>query len=134
MDTLRAFIELTVADFNISVGVFVFLIVFVIFSQICAMMSMAFMAIIKANTYNSKRVSKGLGLFGLGYLGSMVVTIIVFACVLGISGNISQLMATQMSQEAIITMLVTCVVLYLTYAVFFYWICNKIFNKGVNVD
>ena len=133
-EVLRVSIESVVAGFNMSVGLFLTLIVLLIFLEICAIMSMVFTSIVIANKYNSKRVLKGLLWFALFYFGSIISTVLVAVLVFGISGNLAELGASVLSQGAFTTILIIGLVLYAIYAVAFYFICNKLFNKGVNVD
>ena len=108
--------------------------VLIIFAQICAMLSMAFTAIIKANTYNHKRIFKGLLWFAFYYIISMSAVILVSVIVLGIQGNVSQLMASHMNSISFTTILVVGFVAYALCAIIFYFLSKKMFNKGVNVD
>ena len=132
--SLKGFIRATVANFNMSVGLFLFLMVAIIFSQICAIMSMAFWAVVKANTYNHKRVLKGLICFFIYYFASMILTLISIVVVFVVSGSLHELTASVLSQKAFVSILVIGLVLYVIYAIVFYFITRKLFNKGVNVD
>lgn len=131
---IKQALELVVSGFNMSVGGFLTLMVFIIFAQICAMMSMAFASIVKANTYNHKRIMKGLIWFVVFYFGSTIVTLLTAVLVFAISGNLSELMASQMSNSAFMTIIILGLVMYVVYAVIFYIITDKMFKKGVNVD
>ena len=88
VEGLKMFIEATVAGFDISVGLFVTLIALLLLSQICCIITMAFTAIVKANTYNSKRVIKGVMWFIVFYLGTMIVTLLTAVLWFAIGGNI----------------------------------------------
>ena len=134
IEGLSMFISVTVAGFNMPSWLFISLIVLIIFAQICAMISMAFAAIVKANTYNYKRVFKGLLWFALFYFSSMIAVVVVSVVVLGLQGNISQLLAIQMNNIAFISILIVGLVVYVAYAILFYFISKKLFKKGVNVD
>lgn len=134
MEGLKIFISATVADFSMPSWVFITLIVMIIFAQICAMVSMSFAAIIKANTYNHKRVPKGLLWFAVFYFSSMLVVILTSIVVLAIQGNLSQLLATRMNNVSFISILIIGLVVYVLYAVLFYFIGKWLFKKGVNVD
>ena len=131
---LKTALSSTVAGLNMSLGLLMAIIVLVIFSQICTMMSMAFAAVVRGNMYNQKRVPKGLLWFALFYFGSMIVSIAVIALIMVISGNIADLTAAVMSQSSFVTILISGLVLYAVYSIVFYFICQKWFNKGVNVD
>lgn len=134
MEGLNVFISATIAGFNMPSWLFITLIVLIVFAQICAMVSMAFAAIIKANTYNHKRIFKGLLWFALFYFCTMITTIISSVIVFAIQGNISQLLATQMNNIAFVSILLIGFIVYLACAVLFYFISYKLFKKGVNVD
>ena len=64
----------------------------------------------------------------------MLASLLTISIIFLISGNLSELGAAQLSQSAFLTVLITGLILYVIYAILFYFICNKIFNKGVNVD
>ena len=98
------------------------------------MISMAFTAIVKANTYNSKRVIKGLVWFVVYYLTTNLITLLVIMTIFAISGNWGELFATQLSQKALITILIVGLILYVTFSIVYYFFCYKLFRKGVNVD
>ena len=131
---IKQSLEMVVSGFNMSVGGFLTLMVLILFSQICAMMSMAFAAIVKANTYNHKRIMKGLIWFAVFYFGSSIATLITAVIVFAIGGNLSELLASQMSNGSFMTILILGLVLYFVYAIVFYIITDKLFKKGVNVD
>lgn len=131
---LKAFFEMSIYGNSLSVGLLIILVVFIIFAQICAMISMSFSAIVKANMYNSKRVIKGLLWVALFYFGSMLLTFGTAVIALAITGNIAELTANVMSYSAFMTILILGLILYILYAIIFYFVCNKLFNKGVNVD
>ena len=134
MQMLTSSLQTIVAGFNISTGLFVTLFMLILFAQICGIIGIAFTAIVKAHTYNTKRVIKGLAWFAIFYLGSMLASLLTISIIFLISGNLSELGAAQLSQSAFLTVLITGLILYVIYAILFYFICNKIFNKGVNVD
>lgn len=131
---LRNIVNVVVSGFNMPGWLFLTILAFIIFFQICSNMSMAFLAIVKGNQYNSKRIPKGLGWFALFYFGSTYVTLMIAVIIFAISGNISQLFASVLSQGAFMTIIILGLVLYVIYSVLFYIICDKQFNKGVNVD
>lgn len=131
---LKSFISATVSGFNISIGLFVFLLILLIFAEICAFISMSFTAIVKAHTYNSKRVLKGMLWFVLYYLGSMVCLILTCVIIFAISGNISSLFASTLSSSAFLKIIILTLIFYISLAILYYFICRKVFKKGVNVD
>lgn len=134
MELIKSFLNVSISGLNMSVGLFIALLILIIFAQICAIMSMCFTAVVKANTYNSKRVIKGLIWFAIFYFGATIVSIIAMVITFAIGGNLTELAATKLSQSAFTTILVLGLIVYMIYSVVFYFWCNKLFNKGVNVD
>jgi hypothetical protein len=98
------------------------------------MMSMGFTAVIQGNRYNSKKVIKGLLWFFVFYFGTMIATLALAAIAFAITGNIGDLLATQISQTGFITLIITCIITYSIVSILFYYIGLKLFKKGVNVD
>ena len=129
-----ALINQSVVGLNMSAGGFIALLAFVIFSQICAMMSFGFTSIVKGYSYNKKRGLKGFVWFLCFYFGSMMATVLVAVISTAISGNLSNLFATTLNSITFITILVVALVMYILYAILFYFICQYEFKKGVNVD
>ncbi len=134
MQVIKGAITTIGANFNMSAGAFVALIVVVLFSQICAIMSMGFTAIVKGYSYNNKKNFKSALWFVAYYMGAMVITLAVAVIVTAINGNISTLFAEKMSQGAFLSVVIVAAIMYVVYAVVYYFICQKIFKKGVNVD
>lgn len=131
---IKAFLEISVSGFNMSIGGFLIFMGFIIFSQICSMISMSFCAIVIANKYNTKKVIKGIAWFFAFYMITMFVTLMIAAIVFAISGKINELFATVLSSSSFILILIIALVLYIIYSIIFYLITNKQFNKGVNVE
>jgi hypothetical protein len=134
IEALKAFIKATVADFNVSVGLFVFILVYLIFAQLCSIISMTFSAVIKANRYNAKRIIKGLLWFFAYYLIASLAFLVVAAIVFLIRGSIGDMFAEQMSQASFLCLLTVGCIMYTLSAVFFYFFSEGMFKKGVNVD
>ena len=134
MKNINAAIKGAVAGFNISGGLFVLLIVIIIFSQICYLMSLAFTAIVKGYSYNHKRGIKGFLWFLIYYCACTISTLILAIIVAAITGNLSGLFASQMSGGAFISVMIVGLISYIGYAILFYFLCRNEFNKGVNVD
>jgi len=134
MTALNTIISAVVINLNISSELFVVLIVLVIFTQVCALMSFAFTAIVKGNSYNRKRGLKGFIWFLIFYLGCMMTTLLTAVIIFAINGNISELLSEQLSQGSFITLIVIALITYIFYSISFYFVCRKEFNKGVNVD
>lgn len=131
---LKIWIESVVYGFNMSVGGFMLLLVVLIFSQICAMISMAFCAIVKSNMYNNKKSARAFLWFAIYYFGAMIVTLLTMVIVFAIKGSLAELTTSVMSQSAFLLVLILGLILYLAFSVFYYSLCNRLFNKGVNVD
>lgn len=134
MLSLKSFVELSISGYNLPIGSFVALIALILFVQICCIISMAFTTIVKANTYNQKRILKGLLWLAVYYFGAMIMIIILAVIIFALMGNLPALLAPVLSQNAFITILVIVLVMYLIYSFLYYYLCNKLFNKGVNVD
>jgi len=134
MHGLKMFISATVSGFNMSSWLFITLVILIIFAQICSMISMSFAAIIKANIYNHKRIPKGIMWFVLFYISSLISVVVIGVLTLAIQGNVSQLVATKMNNISFITILIVGLMVYVLYALLFYFISKFLFKKGVNVD
>lgn len=134
VEGLKMFIKASVAGFNISVGLFISLVVLLLFIQICCIITMSFTAVVKANSYNSNRVIKGIIWFAVFYFASMLLTVLTTVIYFAIGGNLSELFATTLSQKAFVSIIVIILIEYAILSVLFYLMCNRLFNKGVNVD
>lgn len=134
MQSVKSMLDMVVAGLNISGGLFVFLIAIIIFSQICAMMSLGFTAIVKGNSYNNRRSVKGFLWFVLYYFACLITTLILAVIISAITGNLSSLFSERMSSGAFLTVMIVVVISYISFAVIFYYYCRKEFKKGVNVD
>ena len=80
------------------------------------------------------RLTMGMIWFVVYYFGSGFLSILVCVAALGVSGNIAQILAEQMSQGAFVTLLVCAVVCYVIYTVINCLVCSRLFCKGVNLD
>ena len=134
IEGLKTFIKASVSDFNISVGFFIFIIVYIVFVQLCSIISMTFSAVIKANRYNSKRKIKGILWFFAYYALSAIAVLLVAVIVFLVGGNIGELLSEKMSQNSFISILIIAAVIYTASAIFFYFFSDRMFKKGVNVD
>lgn len=133
-EMIKSFINLTISGLNIPTGTFITIIVVLLFAQICCMISMAFTVIVKANTYQEKRVLKGLGWFAGLYLGIGAITLMLGVLMAAITGDFSSVFAEVIPARILINLIILAGVLYLLYSILFYLACNKLFAKGVNVD
>ena len=133
-NALKIFIEQSITGFNIPIWLFLVIMALLVFAQICAMISMAFTTIVKSNMYNSKRAIKALMWFVIYYFGAILVTVILAVIIFAISGNISELGAKTLSQNSLLTLIILALGCYVIYAIYYYFLCRKLFNQGVNVD
>ena len=131
---LTELLKQSVIGLNISVGGFVTLFAFIIFTQICSIMSAGFASIVIGNRYNKKRGLKGFCWFLLFYFGAMISTLFVAIIASAISGDISNLFAETLAGSTFISILVVALVVNAVYAIIMYFICLWQFKKGVNVD
>lgn len=134
MQSIKLALDSIVAGFNMNSGSFVFLMVLIIFSQICAMMSFAFTAIVKGYSYNHKRGIFGFLWFIGFYLSYQIITFISILIVTAITGGISTLFSSQMSSEVFLSVMIVGLISNSCFAILFYFISVKEFKKGVNVD
>ena len=131
---IKVVFESIVVGFNMPAWLIISLLVLLIFAEFCTLISMGNTAIIKANTYNQKRGIKGVIWFMAYYFGATLITLIISIIVFALTGNINALFSEKMPQSALLTLLIISTVLYVGYVFVHYFIANKIFNKGVNVD
>ncbi len=134
IETIKATLGAVVIGLDVSAGGLITIVAFVLFFQLLSMLLMGFASIVKGHSYNNGKVVKSFIWFAIFYIASGIVTLMLVAVVLLVSGNISQIFATVLKSETFITILVTALVIYACYTVVFYFITNKLFNKGVNVD
>lgn len=134
VELMQQSLQLGVVDFDMSMSAFFTVVSILIFLQICAIISFAFTAVIKANTYHGKKVIKGLLWFALFYFGAMIVSLLVALVVFALAGNFGELFAQNITQNTLIGVFAVVIVLYAIYAITFFFISNKLFSKGVNVD
>jgi len=133
-NVIKTVISQVVLGFDVSGTAFIVMIAGVLFAQICFLMSIGFTAIIKSRTYQEKKVLKGLGWFAIFYLGAAIVSLIVISLVFAITGSIDLIFAEVLPSEQFLSIIIIGGVLYFIYAVIFYLISNRMFDKGVNVD
>lgn len=134
LDGLKMLVSIAIQGFNMDVTLFIVLMVVLLFLQICCTITMAFTAVIKANTYSGKRIFKGIIWFLVYYFGSSIATLMGIVIVLAIQGTIGEMFANVLSQQVFVTIFIVGIIAYLIYSVVFYIFCNKKFNEGVNLD
>ena len=131
---LKGYLDSISAGLNISPTLFIFLIVFAFFAEICAITSMAFSSIIIGKRFNTKKNLKAL-LFTFGfYFATVIVTLIIACIVFACMGNLSLLLGNNITGSMMIALLIIAIAMYIIYAVAFYFVSLWQFKKGVNVD
>lgn len=131
---MKQALNLIETGLNFNATGLLILIIFVIFFQLLTMLLIGFASIVKGHSYNNGKISKSFLWFAIFYIASSIVSLLAVVLVLLISGNISEFFATVMKSETLILLIVTALVVYMIYSVVFYFITNKLFNKGVNLD
>ena len=134
MELIKTYLDALVVGFNMSSGTFVFLMIVILFAQICVMMSCAFLAMVKGYSYNHKRGVKGFLWFLVYYLSCSIITLLTAIVVSACTGNLDALFNNQMSNEALLIVIIVGLICYCVFAVAYYFLCRKEFKKGVNVD
>ena len=119
---------------NINATFLLFLLAFAIFFQLLTMLLIGFASIVKGHSYNNNKILKSFLWFAIYYVLASVLSLVILALVLLITGNITELLASVMKAKTFIIIIVTALVIYMVYTALFYYITNKLFNKGVNLD
>lgn len=119
---------------NISVGGFVSLVVLVLFSQICSIISLTFFSIVLGNRANEKKSLKSFIWVAIFYVASILFTLFCVIIVCSIFGVVGEIFSNVISQKTILIMFILAIILYLIYSILFYFLCNNMFKRGVNVD
>lgn len=133
-NTIKFLLEMGLSGFNMSIGLFLTLMVILLFTQFCCIISMTFTAVIKGNTYNSKRILKGLIWFFVYYFGSSVIVLLTALIAFLVSGNIGLFLSSSLTGDAMIMLLVIALVVYTLIAIWCSYISYRLFKKGVNID
>ncbi len=134
IELLKILINSVAVGLNVSPIGFILLLAFTIFFQFLTLLLIGFASIVKGHSYNNGKIVKSFLWFAIFYVLSSILTLLIVALVLLISGNIADLSATVMKAETFITLIVSALVIYFGYSILFYFITNKLFNKGVNLD
>jgi len=134
MNGLKAMLSSVVSGLNISSGLLVVLLFFVLLFQICSMMSIAFAGIINGHSHNNKKGLYSLVYFLVYYFASSFLSVVLVAIILLFSGNISVLFDTIMPQWVLLFLIVFAAVFNILCSALMYIVAQKSFNKGVNVD
>lgn len=134
MDIFKAFLNGTIAGFDMKASTFILLIAGVLLTQTTMLTSLSFFAVIKGNSYNDKRLLKGLIWFFVSYLAQAIVMLIVAIITFAISGNLSDLFAETPTQFVLISTLIIALIMNVINSVSFFILSKVSFEKGVNVD
>lgn len=130
----KLFLKATLASFSLPAGVLIALFIGIICAEICSMISMSFLSIIKANQSNKKGLSKGIIWFLGLYFASEILTLILSIFISLITGNIKSLFASTLTQSNLMMLLITTLVSNIVFLFVFYFLAKKEFKKGVNID
>ena len=127
-------ISVTVVNMNLSVEGFIILIALVLFLQILTTLLMGYSAIFQGYFNSDKKVLKSFIWFAIFYFATMMINLIIAIIVCAIGGNLQELFASEISGKMLTTLLITVTINYLLFAVAFYIISQKLFERGVNLD
>lgn len=131
---LKLLLQSSFSNLSIPMWLVISLIAILFFAEFWFLMSISFCAIVKANTYNTKRVRRGLIWFFTYYLISVFVMFALIFLIFAITGDLQNLFAEKLSQGMFITLLISSIIEYIAFGVISYFYCKYLFNKGVNVD
>lgn len=134
MQALKNALDVALSGFDISTGLILGLLIAILFFEITSIIAMSFVAIIYGNSYNQKKVLKGVITFIALYLAVMYLTFIIALGVFAIQGDVSALFAETLSQNAFLTVLIVAFCVYAVATVLLCLLGKRLFNKGVNVD
>lgn len=132
--SLNTLLSSEIPGFDMQAWVFVMAFAIIIIVQICAYMSFGFFAVIKANTYNRKRVGMGFLWFGITYAVSMFGIMLLTIIITAIFGDVAQIFADKLDSHTLKLVLISVSIAYAIEMVICTYLANKTFNKGVNVD
>lgn len=134
MSVIKGFLSATVAGFNMSAGGFITLVTVLLFLELCSFITMDFAAIIKANTYNTKRTLRSFGWFIIFYLITIAATVLSAIAFFAICGDASLLLSKTLSESTFLRLIWIAIIDYFIFSVVFFFISHRMFSKGVNVD
>ncbi len=134
VEFIKQTLNLIEMGLNVNAVGLLILTIIVVFFQLLTMLLIGFASIVKGYSYNNGKVAKSFLWFAIFYIASCIVSLVIVALILLVSGNITEIFATAMKGETFILLIVSALVIYIVYSVAFYFITNKLFNKGVNLD
>ncbi len=131
---IKTTINVAIVDMNLSAEGFIILIAVVLFLQILTTLLMGYSAIFKGYYYDDNKVLKSFIWFAIFYFATTIVNLLIAVIVLAIGGSVQELFASVISGKSLTTLLITVTINYVFFAVAFYIISQKLFERGVNVD
>lgn len=132
---LKESLEQSAVYFDSSVFSFVFVMVITIFFQFLVMMMSGILGIIIGHKSNNLKIVRSIviGFFLYMFLSSMTLGIL-FVAGLGNLDIMSIFNKVEVGSNALKSMMFICIFVYAVYNLGIYFLGNKLFNKGVNVD
>ena len=134
IEVISNFLTALSGQFNFSVAGFISLVVVSLFVQICSIISMTFYAIVLGNRANEKRALKSLLWIALVYIISIIFSLLCIFAVSAMFNVANEIFSNVVSGKTLLIVFVLAIILYSTYSIFFYFLSNRAFNNGVNVD
>lgn len=128
------FLSETAPGLDISLGIFLALIVILIILQILSYTAMGFTAIIKGHQSNRKKAGKSVLWFLLFYFASMIFILLIAVVVFAINGNLNALFLETIPANYLLSIIVCAIIADIILTTLFIFLSIKEFNKGVNVD
>ncbi len=134
VELFKSALNMVETGFNVNPILLIILLLFTIFFQLLVMLLIGFASIVKGHSYNNKRILKSFIWFAIFYMVASILSLILLALALLITGNITEIFATVMKAKTFIIIIVSAFVIYFGYSILLYYITKKLFNKGVNLD
>ena len=131
---IKTAINVTIVDMNLSAEGFIILVAIVLFLQILTTLLMGYSAIFQGYFSEDRKVLKSFIWFAIFYFATMLINLLIAVIVLAIGGSVQELFASVISGKTLTTLLITVTINYVFFAVAFYIISYKLFERGVNVD
>ena len=132
-DTLKILLSLTISG-DFSIVLLLTLIVLLILVEFLMFLSIIFFSIILAYKSKEKRVLKTF-LFTTAFAFASSTVLSIALVIVLLINNVSLTSATlTLSANALFSIILTGIIIYLAITTLFYFLAKKEFNKGVNVD
>ena len=138
MQVLNNFIQGSFGN-SVSSGVILTLVIFVLLAEFLFLISIIFSAIILANKSNDRKLLKGFVYTLVFQFLATILMIVVLVVVAACMGELNLLFTSESSYHQIsgsnimLATLITGLLCYLSMAVVFFFVSNKLLKKGVNV-